>query len=262
MKISGIYAIVNTVNGKRYVGSSQDVWYRIRKHKEMLRRGDHHNVHLQNAWIKHGERCFDFILLEECNIESLLSVEQIYLDAGCDYNIAKNAEAPMRGRKFSPETLIKLSYASRNRSAETIEKLRKAGTGRKLTDGEKQKIREKATGRKLSEEAKAKVGLANSKRKHSTETKKKMSESHANQSPEEKERLRKIRSEAARGKKMSDATKKKILDKRLGRTPEENAAISRKISDAHKNRTPEKDAERRKRISEAKRKYWAEKRKR
>ena len=55
-KISGIYKIVNKVNGKYYVGSSNDVLKtRFYEHKRLLTKNKHFNVKLQNAWNKYGE---------------------------------------------------------------------------------------------------------------------------------------------------------------------------------------------------------------
>ena len=63
-RISGIYKIVNKVNGKYYVGGSKNIHKRWLEHKGLLRRNIHDNGHLQNAWNKYGEATFDFIV--EC----------------------------------------------------------------------------------------------------------------------------------------------------------------------------------------------------
>lgn len=81
--ISGIYKIVNKVNGKYYVGSSNDVcgkfgrWY---EHRQELNKNVHTNDHLQNAWNKYGESNFEFMLVEQCDVSNLLIIEQHYLD--------------------------------------------------------------------------------------------------------------------------------------------------------------------------------------
>ena len=55
-KISGIYKIVNKVNGKYYVGRSKNItgshngrWYH---HTHKLKYNSHNNKHLQSAWNK------------------------------------------------------------------------------------------------------------------------------------------------------------------------------------------------------------------
>ena len=82
-KISGIYKIVNKLNGKYYVGSSKDIcgkkgrWY---NHKTDLIKNNHYNTYLQRAWNKYGESSFNFIIVEEINEKDLLLIEQKYLD--------------------------------------------------------------------------------------------------------------------------------------------------------------------------------------
>src|SRR6188508_1235746 len=46
----GIYLITCTQNGRQYVGSSKDIAYRWRKHREKLSSGRHWNRYLQRAW--------------------------------------------------------------------------------------------------------------------------------------------------------------------------------------------------------------------
>lgn len=94
-KVSGIYKIVNKVNGKYYVGSSCDIltpnvgrWY---KHRFMLKSGNHSNYHLQRAWNKFGEDSFDFKIVEICLPTELIKIEQRYLDGikiGDSYNLS------------------------------------------------------------------------------------------------------------------------------------------------------------------------------
>jgi hypothetical protein len=62
---SGIYKIINKVNGKYYVGRSQNIKKRWREHKNKLRNNKHFNEHLQSSWNSYGEQSFEFILVEE-----------------------------------------------------------------------------------------------------------------------------------------------------------------------------------------------------
>ena len=41
-KISGVYQIVNELNGHRYIGSSKNIQHRILTHRSSLRRNNHH----------------------------------------------------------------------------------------------------------------------------------------------------------------------------------------------------------------------------
>lgn len=49
-KISGVYKIVNRVNGKYYVGSSNHILKRWTRHKNDLDNNKHRNIHLQRGW--------------------------------------------------------------------------------------------------------------------------------------------------------------------------------------------------------------------
>lgn len=53
--MSGVYQIYNTVNGKRYIGSSIHIEQRFKEHLRNLRANKHVNAHLQSAWNKYGE---------------------------------------------------------------------------------------------------------------------------------------------------------------------------------------------------------------
>lgn len=60
----GIYKILNTVNGKFYIGSSTNLRKRLYEHYRELTLGIHTNKHLQAAWIKYGKEGFKFQILE------------------------------------------------------------------------------------------------------------------------------------------------------------------------------------------------------
>jgi len=78
--ISGIYKIINKINGKYYVGSSVNIKLRWRKHIEALKRNQHRNRYLQRAWNKYGEPSFEFVICENAPINQLTILEQQYLD--------------------------------------------------------------------------------------------------------------------------------------------------------------------------------------
>jgi group I intron endonuclease len=89
---TGIYEIVNTVNGKRYVGSAALIKRRWKSHRTTLRGNRHHSAKLQNAWNKYGEAAFVFRVLLVCAPENLLMYEQISFDAlKPEYNLAPAA---------------------------------------------------------------------------------------------------------------------------------------------------------------------------
>lgn len=76
-KICGIYCIENTLNHKRYIGQSVDIYNRWYTHKSKLNTNKHHSKHLQKAWNKYGEDFFDFYIIELCD-EDFLNEKEIY----------------------------------------------------------------------------------------------------------------------------------------------------------------------------------------
>ena len=96
---SGIYEIVNTINGKRYVGSAQDIDARWKVHTHFLKKNNHHSPRLQNAWNKYGEASFQILDLELCEKSRLYEVEQAYIDTlSPEYNMTFIAESPRGAR--------------------------------------------------------------------------------------------------------------------------------------------------------------------
>ena len=52
---SGIYKILNKINGKFYIGSAVNFKRRFARHKRLLNINCHPNEYLQNAWNKYWE---------------------------------------------------------------------------------------------------------------------------------------------------------------------------------------------------------------
>jgi len=117
---SGIYEILSTINGKRYIGSSINIRTRIlNNHLHELKKGKHKNKYLQNHFNKHGSKVFQFSILELCKEDVLLEREQYYIDtlnpefnqnkiAG-PFNKENKHPKPWKGEKFSEEHKRKLS---------------------------------------------------------------------------------------------------------------------------------------------------------
>ena len=92
MKTSGIYQIINKVNGKSYIGSSVRLNKRWKRHLTDLKCNVHHSLALQRAFHKYGYNNFEFIILENCEEDKLLEREQYYLDSlKPEYNICRIA---------------------------------------------------------------------------------------------------------------------------------------------------------------------------
>lgn len=75
----GIYMIFNILNGKRYIGSSNNLYNRLYTHYSHLKDNCSHNQHLQNAWNKYGEENFNYAILEYCNEDVQFEKEQKYI---------------------------------------------------------------------------------------------------------------------------------------------------------------------------------------
>lgn len=113
---AGIYEIVNSANGKRYIGSTVNLRLRRNHHYKQLRAGQHHSVHLQRAWDKYGAEAFSFLPLLICEPKNLILYEQRAMDAFCpEYNIAQVAGSRL-GVICKPETRAKIAMAHRGRT--------------------------------------------------------------------------------------------------------------------------------------------------
>ncbi len=106
---TGVYKILNIVNGKYYIGSTKQKFrIRINHHLQALKNNNHKNSHLQRAWNKYGENSFEFYIVEICNKDIVYQREQWYLDnrdTQLSYNINPNAT----GFSENPETILKLA---------------------------------------------------------------------------------------------------------------------------------------------------------
>lgn len=234
MKIeSGIYRITNLVNNKTYVGSSVNLKNRKKIHFLDLKKGKHHNEHLQKSYNKYGLEKFKWEILEivdfieDRNIlkKNLLEKEQKWINdliisegENIGYNIClragsclgiklsdehkkkisdskKGDKNPMFGKPVSNETRLKLSEASKNCSDETRKKI-----------GEKSKGNKHRLNQNHSEETKKKISESNkgkhSKPRHySEESKRRMIEANKNRFVSEETRKKKSLSMMGKNKK-------------------------------------------------------------
>lgn len=157
-----MYEIVNTSNGKVYVGSATFLRGRLLAHRSYLRIGKHDNEHLQRAWIKYSEDSFKFYILETCSEDSLLAREQHWIDTkeatnrDKGYNIAVVAGFAMLGRNHSAESRDKMSKQRKGMdTSKATEAAAKANKGKKRPAHIGEKISKGLKGRKRSDEHKA-----------------------------------------------------------------------------------------------------------
>jgi group I intron endonuclease len=102
---SGIYCILNTSNGHRYIGQSVDLSRRKSYHFTALAKGIHKNRHLQSAWNRYGAQTFKWEVLQVVSHPYLLDAQERYwidLYATNDHKHGYNTESG--GRRDLPLT--------------------------------------------------------------------------------------------------------------------------------------------------------------
>ena len=153
----GIYAI-ETLSGRKYIGSSVNIGQRWGQHKSHLRSGKHHCIALQRAYNKYGEDALQFKIILECEKEQLLDHEQSWIDrferdelynasmiAGrveMTPEVCAKVSATLMGHPVSPEARAKMGVANKGRknTPEAIAKTSAANRGRKRSPEVRAKI--------------------------------------------------------------------------------------------------------------------------
>ena len=194
-----VYSITNTVDGKRYIGSSVNFKQRKAKHLLLLGRGQHHSARLQNAWDLYGQDAFKFEILEAVDLKEFLTKhEQNWMDSyqSCGnhgYNVAPTAGSSL-GRKSTLETRIKIS---------------KGNTGKIFSPETRAKISAAKRNYKYSEIAKTNMSLAAKARgAHSKEVYAKISATNTGKIRSDEARINISKSKL--GKEFSDLHKKSL----------------------------------------------------
>lgn len=125
---SGIYCIENTINNKKYVGRSTNIYKRIITHVCSLNksRSKHENEYMINSWKKYGKENFKAYVLEFVNetdpekLDAILNEKEMYymnlyntLDKKYGYNLRSDRDMYI----CHPETRIRQSIAGKKRYA-------------------------------------------------------------------------------------------------------------------------------------------------
>lgn len=118
----GIYCIKNIKSNKIYIGSSNNLYYRIKDHKVRLLEKKHSNDHMQKSFNSTGIEYFTLSILKFTIVADkhiLEKYEQYYIDTlKPEYNILKEA----------------YKNSSYKHTPEAIEKIRLSGIGRKTNN--------------------------------------------------------------------------------------------------------------------------------
>lgn len=117
LREKGIYSITNTLNGKKYIGSTVVSFIaRFTQHLSKLRLNKHHCTHLQFAWNKYGEDSFIFSIEEVLeNTENILDKEAEYIEKYDSYHSGYNANPnPNTSPMFNSNSREKSSITHRN----------------------------------------------------------------------------------------------------------------------------------------------------
>lgn len=168
MRDQVIYKIINTTNGKFYVGSTTNTRERFRTHRNKLRRNKHHCPHLQAAWNKYGEDAFLFRVVETVpQGQDLQEAEDRWLSehvgkeycynaglrSGAPWRGVKTEDHPSYGRTVSPDERTRISAGLKATYA--ADPASHPRLGKEHTDEVKEQIRQK----KLANPTRAWLGI-------------------------------------------------------------------------------------------------------
>ncbi|MCY1389902.1 group I intron endonuclease [compost metagenome] len=156
--VSGVY-ILRCENDERvYIGSSNNIRRRWQSHMGFLRRGNHSNSNLQDAFDRFGAESFSYDVMEECELFELREREQYHLDCKIQagdpvFNISEYTDCSMRGRCGEQNP-----FFGRQHNEKTKSLLSQKNKGRKLSDAVRRKMSASKIGKpRLYETGKPKI---------------------------------------------------------------------------------------------------------
>lgn len=177
--ITGIYQILNTTDGKIYIGKAKDILCRWRNHRYQLKKGIHKNAHLQAAYNLDGVEAFLYSVVEECDVSVLEEREAFHIARLNAVNSGYNLLAPLPSnhgvRYHSEESRRKMSEAQQARGPLTEEhrekiRLNNAFTGKRRPPETIERMRQAQQNRNpLSEDGKLRMSIAARTRGMATE---------------------------------------------------------------------------------------------
>ena len=253
---SGVYQIVNIINGKCYIGSAVCFRKRWNNHKLALKKNKHHSPYLQASWNKHGEENFKFEILLTCSKEELIFKEQQQINwYRPAYNICKVAGSKL-GQKQSKETRRKISEKAKGNTRWLGKRHTEES---KIKQSQVQKGNQNRLGYVTPEESKIKIRKSLTGRILSNEHKMNIKNGVANMSLnvyENMRRLMRLKRQGRKpnlGKKASPELRAKLSEIQKAMPPEVN------LKKGAKHKGVPKSEEQKLKMSEARKRFWANK---
>jgi group I intron endonuclease len=122
--MGSIYAIVNKINGRMYIGRTKKFKSRLAQHNHMLSQGEHENRLINEDLQKYGKISFEIYEIENVSDNNkLYQLEIDYIkkhntcvsDGGFGYNISSGGEFSSGGVKLSDEIKNEISKKMKGR---------------------------------------------------------------------------------------------------------------------------------------------------
>ena len=208
----GVYMLVNSVTGMKYIGQSFDIEKRSKEHFQngVLTKA---NGPLYDAIREHGKHCWEIFVLWELKNPDTENARDILHQKEQEFIAAYETTTVEKGYNLStggfPASGIKMSEETRQKMSESHLGEKHHLFGKHLSEETRKKIGEKHKGKQITEEHRKKISekVSGEKhplfgKKHSEESKQKMSEAQAG----EKSHMW--------GKTVSEETKRKMAEAR------------------------------------------------
>ena len=159
----GIYRFVNLVNGKSYVGKSNNLRHRELEHMRFLRGGIEPCTKLNLAWQKYGESNFKYEILCYCREDQLDDLERLYIEKYDSLHNGYNCTSGgggILGYHHTEDAKRKIGDASRGRAIPEWQRkmISDAQKGRPLTEEHKQALRDAWTPERRENMSKTRSG--------------------------------------------------------------------------------------------------------